>query len=1204
MLSPVRAFAGRDATARCTSIRLARHAAALRPHFRALIQSRWQSAVATTQEDAAPDVSASAGASLSVASPARFNRVGVQQLSTHLYNQLFPVGDPYPPTEELIELSRKHLKQHDLLDKNNDKSAPVGFDLPPLAGQTLDEHFHKLGIDAAEPFLTHAKRFARSNLPSKPRKWVHKSCWTKYYSDGRTESVAAPEGNMLAFDTEVMWKDSPFAVMACAASPDAWYAWLSPWLLGETENDRQLIPLGDATVERVVVGHNVGYDRARILEEYDLAQTRNAFLDTMSLHVAVNGMCSQQRPTWMKHKKNRELREKIAKETSSFELTELLENNAFTHEEAELWVERSSINSLRDVAKFHLDITIDKEIRNSFGELDREGVVGKLDELLTYCAADVAITHRVYQIVFPNFLQVCPHPVSFAALRHLSSVILPINKSWDAYLANSEATYHRLSDAVQERLVSLAEKALEVKGDADKWSNDPWLQQLDWSGQEIKMVKGKRKNDPPRPALRQKMPGMPKWYKDLFPQVDGPINISVRTRIAPLLLRLSWEGYPVFWSDKYGWTFRVPREDTAKFTARLLSPCNFADGEDDKALKEDVLHSYFKLPHKDGPLARCANPMAKGYLMYFEKGTLSSEYAYAKEALEMNASCSYWISARDRIKSQLAVYENDLPPSAFTKPGDLTHNDQKPGDASVSGFILPQIIPMGTVTRRAVENTWLTASNAKKNRVGSELKAMVRAPPGHVFVGADVDSEELWIASVVGDATFRLHGGNAIGFMTLEGTKAAGTDLHSRTAAILGITRNDAKVFNYGRIYGAGLRFAAQLLRQFNPSLSEKETLAIASKLYTTTKGTKTNRKSLYKRPFWRGGTESFVFNKLEEFAEQERPRTPVLGAGITEALMGRFISKGGYLTSRINWAIQSSGVDYLHLLIVAMDYLVRRFNIEARLAITVHDEIRYLVKEHDKYRAAMALQVANLWTRTMFAQQVGIYDLPQSCAFFSTIDIDRVLRKEVDMDCVTPSNPVAIPPGESIDIVGLLEMGDKARLDLNVVPDPSLAPRLEGIQYTPRKPVMQALHEDADGGSSDPGKEARFIRAQITSNENELREILKETRKPSPSPSSPSSSSSASGTSSSTGGTVAAKKTNTSGVVKSSSGSKKSVLPYYSQAKLMPAQREPMSVTEAMGYGGTSRWKSWDQRVASSSSMKYYPNGGARSNNAANKTG
>ncbi|KAL2122944.1 hypothetical protein VTJ04DRAFT_3399 [Mycothermus thermophilus] len=1073
----------------CRSSLLGRHTPAPALILSPSSRLRWQSTIATPgAPPAAPPSSEpepqpkAQSASLAIPCEPRFNRIDVQQVSDVIYQQLFPQGDLHPPSEELVKLAKDHLQRHDLLGKQSGVVPPVGFRLPPLVGKSLDEHFYRLGVDVSEPFLTLAKQLARSTLPPKPRSWVHRSGWTKYYPDGRSEPVDAPSSNIIVFDTEVMWKESPFAVMACAGAPDAWYAWISPWLLGETESTHQLVPLGDPNVERIIVGHNIGFDRARILEEYSLRDTRNCFLDTMSLHVAVNGMCSQQRPTWMKHKKNRELRDKIARD-SNVELVELLNNGAFTAEEEELWVERSSINSLRDVAQFHLNVTIDKEIRDSFGELDREGVRGRLDELLTYCAADVAITHRVYQIVFPNFLQVCPHPVSFAALRHMSSLILPVDRSWDAYLENAEATYKRLSEAVQERLVSLAEKALEIKDKPEIYENDPWMSQLDWSGQEIKMVKGKKKGDPPRPAARQKLPGKPKWYKNLFLKATGPINLTVRTRIAPLLLRLSWEGYPLFWSEKHGFTFRVPRAEAKKFTDRLMTPCDLSD-EPIAALQKDTAHVYFKLPHKDGPSARCVNPMAKSYLSYFEKGTLSSEYPYAKEALEMNASCSYWISARDRIISQMVVYEENLPKSMRSQDGE-----------SDRGFILPQIIPMGTITRRAVENTWLTASNAKKNRVGSELKAMVRAPPGYVFVGADVDSEELWIASVVGDATFRMHGGNAIGFMTLEGTKAAGTDLHSRTASILGITRNDAKVFNYGRIYGAGLKFAAQLLRQFNPSLSEQQTVQIASRLYASTKGTKTTRRVLYKRPFWRGGTESFVFNKLEEFAEQERPRTPVLGAGITEALLSRYISKGGYLTSRINWAIQSSGVDYLHLLIVGMDYLIRRFRIDARLAITVHDEIRYLVREHDKYRAALALQVANLWTRAMFAQQVGIDDLPQSCAFFSSIDIDKVLRKEVEMDCVTPSNPTPIPPGESIDINKLLDMGDAAKLDESIVPDPATAPKLDHIQYTPRVPVMEELRKQE---CEDEAAYMRFIRAQICNNDKEFLEIVRETRKPS----------------------------------------------------------------------------------------------------------
>ena len=1011
---------------------------------------------------------------LAIPSKARHNELGVQQVSSHVYPQLFPTTSPSKPTPELIALSQDHLARHDLLGKTSDSTEPIGFDLPTLQGESLDEHFHRLGMDSAEPYLTLSKRYARASPPEKPREWAQQSGWTKYHADGTCHAVEYPDDDVLTFDTEVMWHESNFPVMACAVSGTHWYAWLSPWLLGESENDRHLIPLGPTDKSRIVVGHNIGYDRARIQEEYDLNQSRNFFMDTMSLHVAVNGMCSRQRPTWMKHRKAREIQDQIAASDEAADLSALLDSQGNVDEEADLWVGRSSVNSLRDVAKFHCGITIDKARREWFGELDRKGVVEKLDDLLNYCAADVEITHKVYKKVFPSFLEKCPHPVSFAALRHLSSEILPVNKSWEAYLRNAEATYQKLSSGVEERLVDLAKKALENKTNTKVYQNDPWLRQLDWKGQEIRMVKGKKKNDPPRPAARQKKPGMPNWYKDLFPTSDSDIALTVRTRIAPLLLRLTWDSHPLVWSDKFGWTFKVFWDRATKYRDQGMTACNMLE-EESLSLKDDTEHVYFKVPHKDGPSARCASPLAKGYMQFFENGTLSSEYEYAKEALDMNASCSYWISARDRITSQMVVYQNEL--SHAAQPGD----DR--------GYILPQVIPMGTITRRAVENTWLTASNAKPNRVGSELKSMITAPSGYCFVGADVDSQELWIASLVGDAAFKLHGGNAIGFMTLEGTKAAGTDLHSRTAQILGISRNDAKVFNYGRIYGAGLKFAQSLLRRFNPTLKEEEANRIADKLYLETKGKKERRKVLSDRSFWRGGTESLVFNKLEEFAEQERPKTPVLGAGITEALMRRFIGKGNFMTSRINWAIQSSGVDYLHLLIVSMEYLCRRYNIDARLALTVHDEIRYLAKAEDKYRCAMALQVANVWTRAMFSEQMGIDDLPQSCAYFSAVDIDHVLRKEVDMECVTPSHPDKIPPGESLDIVQLLAKGDDALLDPGM--QPSNLPQPERFAYTHRQPVMEGL--------STPNA-IHYLRAQIASDTTELNKIAKELKPTTPS--------------------------------------------------------------------------------------------------------
>ncbi|QIW94775.1 hypothetical protein AMS68_000293 [Peltaster fructicola] len=1015
--------------------------------------------------------------SLLIPSQARHNAIGVQQVSSHVYSQLFPSSqDTTPVDPELVELSKQHLAQHDLLGKTSDKSQPIGFDLPELRGASLDEHFYRLGMDSAEPYLSLAKKYARASPPSRPRRWARQSGWTKYNADGSWEAVAAPEEEVLTFDTEVMWRETSYPAMACAASATHWYAWLSPWLLGESENDCHLIPFGDSSKPRMIIGHNIGYDRARVLEEYSLQQSHNFFMDTMSLHVAVNGMCSRQRPTWVKHRKARELQDRIAAEEDNAEVSNMLESSSMDEEE-ELWVGRSSANSLRDVAKFHCGITIDKARREWFGELDRTGIVEKLDELLDYCAADVDITHKVYKKVFPHFLETCPHPVSFAALRHLSAEILPVNKTWESYIANAEATYTKLCSKVEERLADLAEKALAHKEEPDVWQNDPWLNQLDWSGQEIRMVKGKKKSDPPRPAARQKKPGMPKWYKDLFATDGAPLSLTVRTRIAPLLLRMAWDGHPLVWSDTFGWTFKVSNTQAAEYEHKAMTKCDMYE-EENFQLKDDHAHTYFKLPHKDGSAARCTNPLAKGYLQFFDNGTLASQYEYAKEALQMNASCSYWISSRDRIMSQMVVYEQDIPQlPANKKAKDL-------------GFIIPQVIPMGTITRRAVENTWLTASNAKANRVGSELKSMIRAPPGYCFVGADVDSQELWIASLVGDASFKLHGGNAIGFMTLEGTKAAGTDLHSRTAGILGISRNDAKVFNYGRIYGAGLTFAQSLLRQFNPTLREDDASRIASELYLKTKGQKRRSKVLRDRAFWVGGTESFVFNRLEDFAEQDKPRTPVLGAGITEALMQRFVSKGGFMTSRINWAIQSSGVDYLHLLIISMDYLCRRYNINARLALTVHDEIRYLAKDKDKYRTAMALQVANVWTRALFSQQMGIEDLPQSCAYFSAVDIDHVLRKEVDMDCVTPSHPDKISHGESVDILQLLAKGEEAFLDPKTKPRDKPTP--DKYDFTPQTPVIESMN----AGNSTP-----YLRAQISSDRKEFDAIVKSLKPTTPKP-------------------------------------------------------------------------------------------------------
>ncbi|KAK4048004.1 DNA-directed DNA polymerase gamma mip1 [Microbotryomycetes sp. JL201] len=555
--------------------------------------------------------------------------------------------------------------------------------------------------------------------------------------------------------------------------------------------------------------------------------------------------------------------------------------------------------------------------------------------------------------------------------------------------------------------------------------NDVWLRQLDWTPVATSLARKTSSRTPndstaSSTVVKGEALAWPRWYWDLdIP--GGGLDVSVRKRAVPLLLRLRWRGFPIAYSKQHGWMYRVPTKDVQVLldSDNTLKPVEFKDVADSDLLDDTYEATYFKLPHPDGEGKNVGNPLSKPFLSAFEDGILTSEYPAAKDALALNASCSYWVSSRERIMNQMVVWEGDAKKPAPTG-----------GSENVQGLILPQVIPMGTITRRAVEKTWLTASNAKKNRVGSELKSMVRAPPGFAIVGADVDSEELWICSVMGDAQFGMHGATAIGWMTLEGTKSAGTDLHSKSASILGISRDAAKVFNYSRIYGAGIKHAVQLLLKFNPTLSMDQAQSLAKELYAATKGLVNRSPAFGRRKFWHGGTESFVFNKLEEIAQSDRPRTPTLGCGLTAALTKSYLpAEGksgegeGFMPSRINWVVQSSGVDYLHMLLVSMEYLTRRFDIDARYMISVHDEIRYLVKEEDKYRAAMALQVANLWTRAMFAYRLQMPDLPQGCAFFSAVDVDHCFRKEVNMTCQTPSNPDAIEFGESIDIKDALNL-------------------------------------------------------------------------------------------------------------------------------------------------------------------------------------
>lgn len=460
------------------------------------------------------------------------NEVGVQLLSRSLHAQVFKgVFFPKPPASS-IQISKEHLQMHGLDPSQGSVLPDTKFQLPMLQGDDISQHFHRIGMHASEPWLSNAKTLASVTLPPKPDNWQIQSGWTKYYhrADGSSysEHVATPmhdgrSEEMLVFDVETMPKYHPYAIMACAVTPNAWYAWVSPWLLGETADPQQLIPLGDPAASRIVAGHNVSYDRIRLLEEYSLAATQNRFIDTMSLHVAVNGISSHQRPAWLKYRKNKELQkeqkdeavEAVVEMMSSLEEQHLGESDGVKRHEleqlhrdmgesidmlqaqadedgsadisigedaAKRWEEITSTNSLAEVAKLHCGIEVDKAARNDLMELEPRQILENITDYLDYCAEDVSVTHQVYKVILPAFLTSCPHPVSFAGMLAMGSAFLPVDEKWDAYLEQADAVYNSMEVKVQDKLKQLAEDARRLaETDDESWKSDPWLSQLDWT---------------------------------------------------------------------------------------------------------------------------------------------------------------------------------------------------------------------------------------------------------------------------------------------------------------------------------------------------------------------------------------------------------------------------------------------------------------------------------------------------------------------------------------------------------------------------------------------------------------------------------------------------------------------------------------------------------------------------------------------------
>ena len=209
----------------------------------------------------------------------RINSLGVQMLSKPLHKQIF--GDKKPSwSSRAIAQSKKHLIEQGLWGKEGTIHPDIDLQLPPLQGKNIDGHFRTIASELSEPYLQLALDISQATLPPMPDDWNFSSGWTRYDADGNSVSVEMPSDQALVFDVEVCVRDSPCPVLAIAVGTNGWYSWVSERLtcsenffasVDATSTVEELITMGEVEEqERLIIGHNVSYDRARIREQYNI----------------------------------------------------------------------------------------------------------------------------------------------------------------------------------------------------------------------------------------------------------------------------------------------------------------------------------------------------------------------------------------------------------------------------------------------------------------------------------------------------------------------------------------------------------------------------------------------------------------------------------------------------------------------------------------------------------------------------------------------------------------------------------------------------------------------------------------------------------------------------------------------------------------------------------------------------------------------
>ena len=832
---------------------------------------------------------------------------------------------------------------------------PQDFNIPQLCGDNISDHFENISKSLMGSYEELLKEFMGLEIPNPPPGEVIQEYpgWVKYeWAPGDKWNISTTKGieeDIAVFDCETFVKGSVFGhpILATVVTNKAYYMWMHESFVDPLiEYKPQLVPVG--RTDMVLIAHNVAFDRQRTQEAYTLGET-NKWFDTMSAHINVSGLGSEQR-FWFKDPKNKHIKN------------------------APRWTGQGCLNNLVDCYNFHCMPFVPlekeaKETRNIFVVSESMmDMFAKKDELLQYAFMDVKYTYELYSKLSSKYLQSNPSLTTLCGHFSMSSAVLPVVDNWDQWVQGCEDKWESSLVRQSELLREIAEQTLKDWRDGEiEIENDPWLSQLNWTSNNNLTKTGKP---------RSKWYGVPEWVREVS-IIDPDTHevtfedISTKNRVSHILLRLKWDNSPLVYEKERGWTYFDREKGTME-----------------------------RIPHSKKEGANVGGVLSNDYLPEFEAGILSSDLPQAKELISLAINVAYWTSVRSRVKSQLVEPIED------------------PQTKSKFNIIVPSAVPHNTSTNRAGENLWLTVPDPKYYKIGSEIKTRVQAPPGYVFVQSDFDAQEAVIASIFADSYYKVAGSNQLSHSILAGSKEEGSDMHSMTAKSIGISRDVAKGCNYAMMYGCGAKTLANTIRRGNKTIPMSKAIEMGRLLISIKKGQKASPNS----DVLIDGSDSYAYNVMTKLAKTLVPINPLSGTKMSTAFRPANVGTE-FWTMRNNWCIQSTGSAMLHGFITAMAHLAKTQNINAKFCMAVHDSVLYMCPESQAMEVAKMFQVAHVWCWAWLRYNFGIYEMPTSNAWLSSVEIDKIFRKSAHSSTITVSQSIKEPDGKSYTMSDLIKL-------------------------------------------------------------------------------------------------------------------------------------------------------------------------------------